>query len=96
MLAHSLNVDSECLVLPDLVSLFGSLGDGDEQVLNFLIVNFHHGDLHLILFVGVGVLGDPREYFFAGDGNNALGEMRVTLLAPYPTIEYDFPAPVCP
>lgn len=74
MLAHALNIDSQGLVLPDLVALGGPLVDGDEQVLDLLVVYFHHGDVDLVLFVGfVGVLGDSVENFLAGDGDDSLG-----------------------
>lgn len=88
MLAHALNIDSQGLVLPDFVAFGGPLVDGDEQVLDLLVVDFHHGDVDLVLFVSfVGVLGDSVENFLAGDGDDSLGYCGPTLLAPYPTIE---------
>lgn len=59
-------------MFPDLVSLLGSLGDRDEQVLHFLIVDFHHGDHDLILLGAIVVVGDPRKDLLATDGHDTL------------------------
>ncbi len=82
VLAHPLHVNAESLVLPDLVALLGTLSNRNEQVLHLLIINLHHRDLHLVLLVRVAVLGNPRENFLAGNGDDALREKQLTLLAP--------------
>lgn len=65
VLAHAFHVDAECLVLSDLVSFLGTLGDWDKEVLHLLVVDLHHGDLHLVLLIRVIVLGDPRKDLLA-------------------------------
>jgi hypothetical protein len=69
------------------VTLGGTFGDGDEQILNFFVVDFHHGDHDFVLPVFIVVGCDAVEDLFAGDGDDSLGIMRDTLLDPYPTME---------
>lgn len=96
MLGHSLYINPECFMFPYFVTLFGPFSNRDEQILYFFVVYLHHWDLNFIFFVWVFVFGDPGEYLFARNGHYSLTLCKCTLLAPYPTIEYDFPAPVWP
>jgi hypothetical protein len=82
MLAHALNVNSESFVLSDFMALGGSFVDRNQQVLNFFIIDFHHGHIDLVFLVFIWVLGNPGENLFAGDGNNTLSGNKGTLLAP--------------
>jgi len=96
MLGKTLNVYSMGFILSDFVSLLWTFTNRYEQILHFLIINFQHGDINFVLFVFVFISWNSFEYFLAWDGNDALALNLCTLLAPYPTIEYDFPAPVWP
>ena len=96
MLAHAFYVDSKGFMLTDLMALGGTFADRDEQVLDFFVVDLHHGhhDLVFLVFIIVGCYA--VEYLFARNGDDSLHIMKNTLLVPYPTIEYDLPAPVWP
>jgi hypothetical protein len=72
MFAHAFYVDAEGFMLPDLVTLGGTFGDGDEQILNFFVVDFHHGDHDFVLPVFIVVGCDAVEDLFAGDGDDSL------------------------
>lgn len=82
MFRQSFDIDTQGLVLPDFVTLFGSFCDGDEKILNFFVVNLKHGHVNFVLFIGVLVVFDSIEYFFTGDGDNTLSYKNYTLLAP--------------
>ena len=72
MLTHSLNIDSQSFVLPDFVSFWRSFVDRNQKVLNFLIVNFHHGYIDFVFLVGlVRVLSYPVENLLASYGHNS-------------------------
>ena len=96
MLAHALNVNSKGFMLSDLVPLRWTFADGNEQVLDFFVVDLHHGhhDLIFLIFIVIGC--DTIEYLFTRNRDDSLRIMKDTLLVPYPTIEYDLPAPVWP
>lgn len=96
MFAHAFDVDAEGFVLPNFVAFRRAFVDGNEQVLNLFVINFHHGRVDFVLLLFVGVARNPIEDLFASDGHDSLSHIYSTLLAPYPTIEYDLPAPVCP
>lgn len=96
MLAHAFYIDSKGFMLTDFMALRGTFADGDEQVLNFFVVDLHHGhhDLVFLIFIVIGC--DTIEDPFTRNRDDSLRIMKDTLLVPYPTIEYDLPAPVWP
>jgi hypothetical protein len=69
------------------MALLRSLRNRDEQILNLLVVDFHHRHHYLILSVGVCVRRNPVKNFLAANGDDSLDRKGLTLLAPYPTIE---------
>ena len=96
MFRHSFHINSEGFMLSDFMALFWSLGYWDEQILHSFIVYFHHWYLDFVLLVAVLIFGDTIEDLLTRNRYNALHLPKNTLLAPYPTIEYDLPAPVWP
>lgn len=74
-------------MLPDFMSFRRSFGDGNEQVLDFFVVDLHHRDHDLVLSGFVVISCDPVEYLLAGNRHYALSYCDFTLFAPYPTIE---------
>lgn len=75
MFGHSFDVYSEGLMLPDFVSLFWPLGDWNQQVLHFFVIDLHHRDVDLVVLVGVGVLGYSGKNLFAGNGDDTLSQI---------------------
>ena len=72
VLAHALNVNPKGFVLPDFVSFGRSFIDGDKEILHFLIINFHHGDVDFVLLVCfVGVLSYSVENFLTSDWDDS-------------------------
>ena len=45
---ETLNVNSQSCALTDLEALFGTLVHRDQQILNFLVVNLKHGNMHFV------------------------------------------------
>lgn len=72
MLGQVLHVDLTVWRLTNLQATLRSLDRINEQVLDALIVNLQHTELHLELLVFIGVQFDAFENFIARDGNNAL------------------------
>ena len=58
-------------MLSDFQTFIWSLFWVDEQILHLLIVNLHHGDLHLEGGLRVLVSLDSGEYLLADLGDNA-------------------------
>ena len=69
-------------MLSDFVALGWTFIDGDEEVLYFLVVDFHHGDHDFILLVLVVVGCDAVEDFLASDRHDTLNGRCRTLLVP--------------
>ena len=72
MFAESLHVHSQCLMFSNLQTLLRALVDWDQQVLNPLVVDLKHGDVHLVLLVLLFVVVHPRENLLAADGHDPL------------------------
>ena len=86
VLAQSVDVHAHHFMLSDLEASQGSLLDGNQKVLDFLVVNLEHRNLHFISEVGVLVQRHPFKHLVASYGHYSLNK-RTTLLAPYPIME---------
>ena len=76
MLRQALDINGSTWSFSDFeTTLWLLLWIGNQQVLNLLIVNFKHGELHLelgvITFICI-TLGDPPENLITSNRNNAL------------------------
>lgn len=69
-----LNIDTKCFVLSDFMSFLRPFRDGNQQVLDFFIINFEHGDVDLILFALILVIFDSAEDLLARNRNDTLIE----------------------
>ena len=72
MLCKSLHIDAQGFVLPNFVTIFKSLIDRNEEVLNFFIVNLEHRHIDLILFIFILVTRNPLENLLARDRDDSL------------------------
>jgi len=95
VLAQSVDVHAHHFMISYLEPSQRSLLDGNQEILDFLVVNLEHRNLHFIGEVGILVQRHPFKHLGARYGHYSLNK-RATLLAPYPIMEYDFPDPVCP
>jgi hypothetical protein len=82
MLGHSFDVYSEGCMLSDFMAFFGSFSNGDQQVLHSFVIDLHHRNMDLIVFVWVIILGNSGKNLFTRDGDDTLNVKYGTLLAP--------------
>ena len=60
-----LNINTHSLVLTNFIPLLRPFGDGNEEVLYPFIINFEHGNMDFVLFVGVVICSDSIKNLFA-------------------------------
>ena len=82
MLAHALDINSQGFMLSDFMTFRRSFVDRNKQVLNFFIVNLHHGDIDFVLLIAVWFASYPVENLLAGNGYDSLNVKIDTLFAP--------------
>lgn len=70
VLAQVLHIHAQRLVLTDFQPALGPAARINQQVLDFLIINLDHGELHLVGLGLIGLYADALKDLWAGNGNN--------------------------